>query len=138
MARLRKWAAVAVAGALVGGGACAQPAEDRAGEAGRAERRRTAEPAKTPTARRDARRGPAAYAKTPRLHRHLHPAGALGGTLTAEQVGEMKVRVSPVGVYVRFARPEAIAGTGGGVLRRRRGAARCGTGRPASKGARGS
>jgi Protein of unknown function (DUF1571) len=34
----------------------------------------------------------------------------IGGTLNAEQVGEMKMRVSPVGVYVRFARPEATAG----------------------------
>jgi Protein of unknown function (DUF1571) len=32
------------------------------------------------------------------------------GTLGVEQVGEMKMRVSPVGVYVRFARPEASAG----------------------------
>lgn len=34
----------------------------------------------------------------------------VGGTLSAEQVGEIKCRVSPVGVYVRFARPEAVAG----------------------------
>jgi len=32
------------------------------------------------------------------------------GTLSAEQVGEIKARISPAGVYVRFARPEAIAG----------------------------
>jgi hypothetical protein len=32
------------------------------------------------------------------------------GTLSGEEVGEMKVRSNPVGVYVRFARPEAIAG----------------------------
>jgi hypothetical protein len=34
----------------------------------------------------------------------------LNGTLGAEQVGEMKMRVNPVGIHVRFARPEAIAG----------------------------
>ncbi|MBA4188482.1 MAG: hypothetical protein C0467_10795 [Planctomycetaceae bacterium] len=34
----------------------------------------------------------------------------LNGALGAEQVGEIKARVSPAGVYVRFARPEAIAG----------------------------
>jgi hypothetical protein len=34
----------------------------------------------------------------------------INGTLSVEQVGEMKVRLSPVGVYVRFARPEGIAG----------------------------
>src|SRR5262249_42452323 len=34
----------------------------------------------------------------------------VGGKLSAEQVGEIKARVSPFGVYVRFARPEAISG----------------------------
>jgi len=34
----------------------------------------------------------------------------IGGVLSAEQVAEMKVRLNPVGVYVRFARPEALAG----------------------------
>ena len=34
----------------------------------------------------------------------------IAGVLSAEQVGECKMRVSPVGVYVRFVRPEAIAG----------------------------
>lgn len=34
----------------------------------------------------------------------------LRGTLGAEQVGEIKARVSPGGMYVRFARPEASAG----------------------------
>ena len=32
------------------------------------------------------------------------------GTVGAEQVAEMKVRSAPVGVYARFARPDAIAG----------------------------
>jgi hypothetical protein len=35
----------------------------------------------------------------------------LRGVLSAEQVGEIKARVSPGGIYVRFARPEGIAGT---------------------------
>src|SRR6516225_8004236 len=30
----------------------------------------------------------------------------INGILSAEQVGEMKVRLNPTGVYVRFARPE--------------------------------
>ncbi len=34
----------------------------------------------------------------------------IGGTLSAEQVAEMKVRLNPVGIYVRFARPEGLAG----------------------------
>ncbi len=34
----------------------------------------------------------------------------INGTLSAEQVGEMKARVKPVGMYVRFVRPEASAG----------------------------
>lgn len=32
------------------------------------------------------------------------------GALSAEQVGEMKVRVAPAGVYVNFVRPEGTAG----------------------------
>lgn len=34
----------------------------------------------------------------------------VGGALSAEQVGEIKYRVAPVGVYVRFARPDAANG----------------------------
>jgi hypothetical protein len=34
----------------------------------------------------------------------------LKGTLSAEQVGEMKMRINPVGVYVRFAIPDAASG----------------------------
>ena len=32
------------------------------------------------------------------------------GVLSVEQVAEMRVRANPVGVYVRFAKPEAVAG----------------------------
>jgi hypothetical protein len=35
---------------------------------------------------------------------------SLKGKLTAEQVAEMKVRTNPAGVYVRFAKPDAVAG----------------------------
>jgi hypothetical protein len=34
----------------------------------------------------------------------------VNGTLSAEQVGEMKYRVNPSGVYVRFASPDSVAG----------------------------
>jgi uncharacterized protein DUF1571 len=34
----------------------------------------------------------------------------LSGTLGAEQVAEMKMRVNPVGVHVRFVRPDSVAG----------------------------
>ena len=34
----------------------------------------------------------------------------VNGALSAEQVGEMKVRVKPLSVSIRFARPEAVAG----------------------------
>ena len=34
----------------------------------------------------------------------------MNGTLSAEQVAEMKVRVQPYSVYVRFAKPDAVAG----------------------------
>ncbi|MCS6865911.1 MAG: DUF1571 domain-containing protein [Gemmataceae bacterium] len=34
----------------------------------------------------------------------------INGKISAEQVAEMKVRTNPIGVYVRFARPESVAG----------------------------
>ncbi len=34
----------------------------------------------------------------------------VNGKISAEQVAEMKVRTHPAGVYVRFARPESVAG----------------------------
>jgi hypothetical protein len=34
----------------------------------------------------------------------------VNGALSAEQVGEMKVRVQPASVHIRFARPEGVAG----------------------------
>jgi hypothetical protein len=34
----------------------------------------------------------------------------LNGSLSAQQVGEMKMRVNPVGVYVRFAIPDSVSG----------------------------
>ena len=52
----------------------------------------------------------AAYGKTRDYSGTYTRQERINGTLGAEQVGEMKMRVSPVGVYVRFARPEAIAG----------------------------
>ena len=52
----------------------------------------------------------AAYAKTRDYSGTFTRQERIDGKLSAEQVGEMKMRVSPIGVYVRFARPEASAG----------------------------
>ncbi len=52
----------------------------------------------------------AAYAKTRDYSGTFTRQERIDGKLSAEQVGEMKMRVSPVGVYVKFARPEASAG----------------------------
>jgi hypothetical protein len=52
----------------------------------------------------------AAYAKTRDYSGTYTRQERINGTLGAEQVGEMKMRVNPQGVYVRFARPEAASG----------------------------
>jgi hypothetical protein len=52
----------------------------------------------------------AAYGKTRDYSGTYTRQERVNGTLSAEQVGEMKMRVSPFGVYVRFARPDAING----------------------------
>lgn len=52
----------------------------------------------------------AAYAKTRDYSGTYTRQERINGTLGAEQVGEMKMRVNPAGVYVRFARPDAASG----------------------------
>ena len=112
--RAKTWAAVACAGLLTGGAVVAQPP-------------------KTAPAKSDAKAAPAAPAapEAPRAAESLvtmlgDARTALGkvrdytctftrqellnGQVSAEQVAEMKVRGNPAGVYVRFAKPDSVAG----------------------------
>ena len=52
----------------------------------------------------------AAYAKTRDYSGTFTRQERINGSLSAEQVGEMKMRVNPFGVYVRFVRPDAASG----------------------------
>ncbi|HJZ53981.1 MAG TPA: DUF1571 domain-containing protein [Gemmataceae bacterium] len=54
--------------------------------------------------------GKAAYAKVRDYTCTFTRQERVNGVLPPEQVAEMKVRVQPASVYVRFARPEAVAG----------------------------
>lgn len=106
------WLAVSLAG-LVGGAVVAQPPK--------------AGPAKADVAKTEAPKAPEGTKVGGDLATMLADAkGALAktrdytctftrqefvkGALSAEQVAEMKVRLNPGGVYVRFARPDAVAG----------------------------
>ncbi|MBP3957582.1 DUF1571 domain-containing protein [Gemmata sp. G18] len=106
--RGKTWASVACAGLFVGGAVVAQPPKT--------------EPAKTeaPKAPDGAKAGDALVSMIADARTALGKARDYtctftrqemrNGTLSAEQVAEMKVRLNPGGVYVRFARPEATAG----------------------------
>lgn len=97
----RSWAAAAVAGAAVG--AAAQPPAPTPTKT--TDPVRTADPLGAMlTSARTAYAGVRDYSCT--FTRQERVDGALG----AEQVGELKVRVNPYSVAVRFARPEAVAG----------------------------
>jgi len=120
--RMRNWAAMtagavavmsAVAGTIAGvvgllliGVAWAQsPRPDPVKPAAAVE---TAKPADALSAMlTDAR---AAYAKTRDYSGTFTRQERLNGTLGAEEVAEMKMRVNPIGVHVRFVRPDASAG----------------------------
>ena len=99
-------AVVAVVGSLLIGIAGAQtPKGDPVKPAAAIE---TAKPADALSAMlTDAR---AAHAKTRDYSGTFTRQERINGTLGAEQVAEMRMRVSPVGVHVRFARPDGIAG----------------------------
>jgi hypothetical protein len=106
--RVRNWAAVAAGVGLVGFAVAQAPRGGPVKPASGAAKAEAARPADALAAMlADAR---AALAKTRDHTCTFTRQERVGGKLGAEQVGEMKVRNSPVGVYVRFARPEAAAG----------------------------
>jgi hypothetical protein len=106
--RVRSWAAGAAAVGLVGVAVAQRPMPDPVKPASgtvAAEAAKTADPlgamlAEARTAHGKLRDYAGTFTRQERV----------GGALSAEQVGEMKVRVAPAGVYVRFARPDAVAG----------------------------
>ncbi len=106
--RLRSWAAFA-AGILVTGAVVAQPPKSEpvkpAAGSSVTETSKSAEPLGDMLG--EAR---TAYGKLRDYSGTFTRQERVKGTLSAQQVGEMKVRVNPVGVYVRFAIPEAVAG----------------------------
>jgi hypothetical protein len=105
----RKTWAVACAGLLVGGGVIAQPpkAEPPKIEAKAAPEAPKAGVEALTAMLSDSR---TALGKVRDYSCTFTRQETRNGTLSGEQVAEMKVRSNPAGVYVRFARPEALAG----------------------------
>ncbi len=101
--RVKTWAAVACAGLLVGGATIAQPPKTETPKA--PDGAKASDSLLTMIA--DAR---GALGKTRDYTCTFTRQEMMKGTLSAEQVAEMKVRLNPGGVYVRFARPDALAG----------------------------
>jgi hypothetical protein len=106
--RLRSWAAFA-AGVVAAGVAVAQPPKNEpikpASATSVAEMPKPTDPLGTMVS--DAR---GAHAKMRDYSGTFTRQERLNGSLSAEQVGEMKMRVNPVGVYVRFVIPDATSG----------------------------
>ncbi|AMV28690.1 hypothetical protein VT84_30070 [Gemmata sp. SH-PL17] len=111
--RGKRWASVACAGLFVGGAGIAQPPKSTPvkAELNKLEAPKAPEGAKAGDALvtmiADTR---AALAKTRDYTCTFTRQEVRNGALSAEQVAEMKVRLNPGGVYVRFARPDTIAG----------------------------
>jgi hypothetical protein len=105
--RAKTWAALACAGFIAGGAVVAQPPKSEP----KSEAKATPETPKTGdsllTMIGDAR---AALGKVRDYTCTFTRQELRNGQLSAEQVAEMKVRTNPGGVYVRFAKPENIAG----------------------------
>ncbi len=119
--RMKTWAALACAGLIAGGAVVAQPmkAEPVKADAGKAaastakpEAPKATEPQKVGaeslvTMLSDAR---TSLGKMRDYTCTFTRQELRNGSLSAEQVAEMKVRMNPAGVYVRFAKPENVAG----------------------------
>jgi hypothetical protein len=115
--RKKTWAAVACAGLFAGGAVVAEPPKAEPGKSTSSTAPATsaapaAEPAKAGEALTvmltDSR---TALGKVRDYTCTFTRQELVKGTLTGEQVAEMKVRTSPAAVYVRFAKPDDIAGT---------------------------
>jgi hypothetical protein len=113
--RKKTWAALTCAG-LVAGGVLAQPPKAQLPVAGKPEVGR-AEPPQADAPKSGAEALVAmmtdartALGKVRDYSCTFTRQESVKGALSGEQVAEMKVRTNPAGVYVRFAKPEAVAG----------------------------
>lgn len=95
----REWLAAVAAGGVAGGAVAADPPAQPADPA------KEADPLGAMLAE-----AKAAYAKLRDYTCTYTRQERVGGVLGAEQVAELKVRVKPAGVAVRWARPDAVAG----------------------------
>lgn len=110
--RGKTWAAVACAGLIAAGAVVAQsPKAEPRSELKPEVTKPAAEPAKAgealTTMLTDSR---TALGKVRDYSCTFTRQEVVKGSLTGEQVAEMRVRTSPAGVYVRFAKPDNIAG----------------------------
>jgi hypothetical protein len=109
--RVKAWTAAACAGLLVGGALLAQPPKAEAPkDAPKTEAPKPPDGAKGDALMTMLAEARGALAKTRDYTCTFTRQELVKGALSAEQVAEMKVRTAPVGVYVRFARPDAVAG----------------------------
>jgi hypothetical protein len=117
--RTKTWAALACAGLVAGGIAVAQPpmrqpvkADEGKAAASAPESPKAAEPKKAGAEALVAMLADArtALGKVRDYTCTFTRQESVKGTLSAEQVAEMKVRTNPASVYVRFAKPDNVAG----------------------------
>jgi hypothetical protein len=114
--RRKSWAAVACAG-LLAGGVLAQPPKAQLPAAGKSDVGAAPEVARPEPPKAGAEALVAmmtdartALGKVRDYSCTFTRQESIKGVLSGEQVAEMKVRTSPAGIYVRFAKPQDIAG----------------------------
>src|SRR5262245_28370362 len=108
--RVKTWAVVVCAGLVAGGAVVAQPPKTEPPKINEPAKNapdavKVAEPLATMLAESRTALGKVRDYTCTFTRQELR-----NGTLSGEQVAEMKVRTAPAGVYVRFAKPEAVAG----------------------------
>ena len=114
--RMPKWVAIAAGVAVVGVAAAQPPKIDpikpTAGTAVATTSASSVSDAAKPAESLSAMLGDArtAYSKLRDYSGTFTRQERINGTLSAEQIGEMKMRTHPLGVAVRFARPETVSG----------------------------
>ena len=106
--RMRMWVGAVAAGVVVAAAAAQKPKVEAVKPAAATTKADTAKPGDPLAAMLAEAR--AALAKTRDYTGTFTRQERIDGKLGVEQVGEMKFRVQPQGVYVRFARPESAAG----------------------------